>query len=134
MGVRSTGIDLLLLASALAVAIVGVPHGGLDHWLGRRLLTPYFARTLVADVLSCLLAVALVTAGCWVAFPVVTILLFFIASAWHFGREDGKAQPMRKLSKLQSLVAHGNAIAVGGLAIWIPSLMRPEELQALLGS
>jgi len=29
---------LILLFTSLSIALLGVPHGGLDHWLGKRLL------------------------------------------------------------------------------------------------
>lgn len=123
----------LVPAAALAIAIVGVPHGGLDHWIGRRLLAPRFAQRWWLMFFPTYLAIALGVASAWLAFPVATVLLFFIASAWHFGREDDKATPVRTAPMLNSLVVHMNAMAVGGLAIWIPALLRPEELHTLLG-
>lgn len=123
----------LVPTAALAIALVGVPHGGLDHWIGRRLLAPRFAQRWWLMFFPTYLLVALGVASAWLAFPLATILLFFIASAWHFGREDDKATHVRTAPVLNSLVAHINAMAVGGLAIWIPALLRPEELHALLG-
>ena len=122
----------LIPAAALIVAIVGVPHGGLDHWTGRRLLTPRFANKWWLMFFPTYLMVALGVASAWLAFPVATILLFFMASAWHFGREDDKSAPTRTALMSRSLFVHVNAMAVGGLAIWTPALLRPQEMQELL--
>ncbi len=127
----------LALLATLSVAIVGVPHGGLDHWTGRRLLLSRFgARWWVVFFVS-YLAIAVVFAISWIAFPVATVLVFFIASAWHFGREDYKANfnlgsDYQPTQIMQRVFGHFQCMAVGGIVIWIPSLSRPDEMRWLL--
>ncbi|KAA1258687.1 hypothetical protein LF1_12090 [Rubripirellula obstinata] len=109
-----------LMIAALTVALIGVPHGGLDHWVGRRLLGPRFGNAWAVVFLPIYLGVGLLVAAAWYVAPLQTIVLFFLISAWHFGREDG--------------LKHLEAMAVGGLIIWIPALARPAEMNAIVES
>jgi Brp/Blh family beta-carotene 15,15'-monooxygenase len=64
--------------------------------------------------------------------------LFFIASAWHFGREDYKSNldfgcNQQPIEKIQKVFGHFQCMALGGLVIWIPALIRPDEMCWLLG-
>lgn len=114
------GSSLAILLAALAVAIIGVPHGGLDHWVGRRLLAPRLGGSWPFVFLPTYLLVGALVAFGWSVAPVQTVVLFFLVSAWHFGREDG--------------LGHVAAVAVGGLVIWVPAIARPAEMEAILKS
>jgi Brp/Blh family beta-carotene 15,15'-monooxygenase len=127
----------LTLLAAISVAVVGVPHGGLDHWAGRRLLSRRFADRWWLVFFITYLAVAVGFAASWIAFPVSTVLVFFIASAWHFGREDYKANlndgsDKQTVKLMRKVFGHFRSMAVGGLVIWIPTLVRPDEMRGLL--
>jgi len=100
------------------VAIVGMPHGGLDHMFGRELFRPLLGRYWLAGFgLAYLGTAGLVVAG-WFAIPVLTVLLFFLISAVHFGDDAGVRQPLRAVE--------------GGMVIWVPLLFRQEEVAELL--
>ena len=58
-----------------------------------------------------------VVAG-WLSLPTITVVLFFLISAWHFGEDQNYQQPAK--------------IVDGGMAIWIPLLFRPTEVAGLL--
>lgn len=107
-----------IVFAAVLIALVGVPHGGLDHWTGRRLLAERLGRAWPIVFLVGYLFVGTIVAVSWAVQPVPTIVLFFLASAWHFGREDG--------------LKHWDALASGGLIIWVPAWMRPAEMEAIL--
>ena len=126
-------VSSMVFGAALAVALLGVPHGGLDHWTGRRLLHQRFGSTWWMIFFPVYLLVSCLFAFGWFVFPITTVVLFFFISAWHFGREDQHATASRS-ARLQRQFAfdHVSAAAVGGLVIWIPSLVRPEEMQSLL--
>lgn len=151
------GLSSLAFIAALAIAVLGVPHGGLDHWTGRRLLRQRFASHWWAVFFPTYLAVGLLFAWGWFIAPTFTVVLFFVVSAWHFGREDELAShatyypnspehtrqvavldaPPRSLNTLQPsflkrTYTHVLATATGGLVIWLPALARPSELQSLL--
>jgi beta-carotene 15,15'-dioxygenase len=128
--------SVLVCGAAILVAILGVPHGGLDHWTGRRLLASRFRDFWWLMFFPGYLAVGLAVAASWFVFPVATVIAFFLLSAWHFGREDQHrvAQGPQCLgANLSSkLRTHLSAIAIGGLVIWVPALVRPGEMQSLL--
>lgn len=127
-------VTSMIFASALAIAVLGVPHGGLDHWTGRRLLQSRFAGGWWAVFFPTYLLVAIVFAFGWFVAPAFTVVLFFLVSAWHFGREDQRALD-GNLTALacDQAIKHVAAAATGGLVIWIPALVRPDEMQSLLG-
>jgi Brp/Blh family beta-carotene 15,15'-monooxygenase len=61
------------------------------------------------------------------------VIGFFLLSAWHFGREDQHHKAKTSGTKHSpGLLRHVEAIAVGGLVIWVPALVRPSEMQSLL--
>lgn len=123
----------LVLSAATLVAVLGVPHGGLDHWTGRRLLASHFPDRWWLVFFPGYLAVGLAVAAAWFAFPVLTVFGFFFLSAWHFGRED--QHPMASIqekNRSSSFIEHVSAIALGGLVIWIPAIIRPLEMEELL--
>lgn len=66
------------------LALIGIPHGAVDHLLGKneQLMRPTFG--FIVRYLSS--AVALF--GLWMLAPTVALLLFFIYSSWHFGESD----------------------------------------------
>ncbi len=111
---------------ALAVAIIGVPHGGLDHWTGRRLLRDRFPRLWVSIFFGGYLFVATAVLFGWRFSPSLTAVTFFLLSAWHFGVED------KMSSGPPNFRHHLTAIAVGGLVIWIPSLFQPASFVSVL--
>ena len=104
---------------AVAVAVVGMPHGGLDHLVGRAVFQPLVGRFWAAWFLSgYLLVAALVVVGWWLL-PLVTIVLFFTASAFHFGETEVGGRWVSPI--------------LGGMAIWMPILARPGEVSSILG-
>lgn len=123
----------MVLASALSIAVLGVPHGGLDHWTGRRLLQRRFGNGWWAVFFPAYLFVGSVFGLGWFLAPAMTVILFFLVSAWHFGREDQQSSYNdRSSSRTNQAIEHVVAAAVGGLVIWIPALIRPDEMQSLL--
>ncbi|XZE19101.1 Brp/Blh family beta-carotene 15,15'-dioxygenase [Pirellulaceae bacterium SH449] len=127
---------LILLFTSLSVALLGVPHGGLDHWVGKRLLYSKLGSLWWLVFFPMYLIIgAIFTAG-WYRFPVITVVTFFVLSAWHFGREDERASEsghsklsLRGFPKLFNVVS---AISLGGIVIWVPVLARSHEFAQLL--
>ena len=110
----------------VGVAFIGIPHGSLDHLTGRNLLSRQFPKSWSFIFFAAYLAVALIVVLGWYAFPVITAVGFFMISAWHFGLEDERRQLNGGPSE------HLFAIAIGGLAIWIPMLSQPERIRSIL--
>lgn len=113
MPVDSPSLVSTLVLAAM-VAVIGMPHGGLDHLFGRAVFEPVVGRWWrVAFAASYLGVAATVVAG-WFLAPMATILLFFLISAFHFGEDSDAAWPLAMLS--------------GGLVIWLPCLARTDEV------
>lgn len=108
---------------AALVAVIGMPHGGLDHRVGRAILRPALGRNwAIAFTAGYLAVMAMVLVG-WVWFPLLTLALFVLLSAAHFGTEDtGIHTP------------GGSALATleGGMVVWVPALFQPAEFTRLL--
>ncbi len=102
---------------AAAVGVVGMPHGGLDHLVGRAVFRPHVGRWWRPAFLLAYLSVAAVVVAGWFAAPAVTVGLFFLISAVHFG-DDPEQSWFATLD--------------GGLVVWVPLLARPDEVAGLL--
>ncbi len=111
-------IDLLAVGLAVVVAGVGMPHGGLDHRFGRALFRPRYGRRWWVVFLAAYLGIAGVVVAGWVLLPALTVVMFFLISAWHFGDDPDGHQPAN--------------VVEGGMVIWTPLLFRPTEVSGLL--
>jgi Brp/Blh family beta-carotene 15,15'-monooxygenase len=120
------GVQAIVLA--LAVGLLGLPHGAVDHWQGRALLRPPWGRAWPAVfALGYLGAVATVLAA-WLVWPPVLLTGFLVLAAVHFGDEDlalGGALPAGAPGRGAELVARG-ALPIAG-----PVLGHPGESAAL---
>ncbi|MGF1578411.1 MAG: Brp/Blh family beta-carotene 15,15'-dioxygenase [Gemmataceae bacterium] len=114
-----------IILLTIGVALIGVPHGALDHWYGWTLLNTRVGRwwPLIffagyGVVMSC------VVVG-WFGIPMFTLLLFLGLSALHFGYEDIQQRTLPIL--FQPFVA----LAVGSMVIWIPYFVHETRIQEL---
>jgi len=112
--------SLRLITVALLVAFVGIPHGGLDHLVGRSLLLPQFGLCWPLVFFSLYLTLMAIILAGWLVLPIFTAIIFFILSAWHFGEEESGSIAVRLL--------------VGGMVIWVPSIARKNEVQTIIDS
>lgn len=111
------------VALATLVAVVGMPHGGLDHRVGRALLRPALGRWWVAAFAAGYLAVmGMVAAGWWLA-PLLTVTGFVALSAFHFGTAEGQPGSPGGLAR---------SALLGGMVVWVPALTQPAEFTRLL--
>lgn len=118
------------LAAALAIAAVAIAmaHGAYDHLQGRRLLQPRFGACWPLLFFSGYAGLLLLTLGGWRLFPLASLLLFLLYSAWHFGLEPERARP--------SAVAAVCGFAYGALPIlascrWHAAAVAPIFAQML---
>ena len=124
------GIALIM---ATGVAIVGLPHGGMDHRIGISTvahLAPTARRqnkpAMLAVFMGLYLLLAAVVIAGWYIPPLFTISSFFVLAAWHFGLEEEST--VGRLSWIDQL----GVIARGGMVIWCTALFRPAEVTSLL--
>ncbi len=135
----SRSVEVFTLA--ILVALIGVPHGALDHRVGQRLFRPAFGSFWAAAFFSVYLAIAVLVVIGWYVVPATTILTFFLVSAWHFGLEerDVDREVDREVNGEVGVEVNGEgwirhllAIASGGMIIWMPALCRGDEVAELL--
>jgi Brp/Blh family beta-carotene 15,15'-monooxygenase len=126
-------LNSMVLVASISIAVLGVPHGGLDHWTGRRLLAKRFPHRWWLLFFPAYLTIGILFGIGWYFLPTPTVLFFVIISAWHFGCEDQRSVICQNsLSIWQLAFNHFEVTAVGGLVLWIPILLRPDEMQRLL--
>ena len=95
-----------------------MPHGGLDHLFGRAAFEPYTGKWWRLTFAGLYLGLAAFVVAGWLLIPALTVVLFFLVSAYHFAHADGR-------SGLLGLVE-------GGAVIWLPMLARPADVAGLL--
>ncbi len=115
-----------VIALAVMVGVLGVPHGALDHQAGRDLLWPRFGNAWPVVFLTAYTGLGVLVIAGWYWLTAVTILVFFLLSAWHFGMEE------RDAAGLGNWADQLTAIACGGMVIWIPALFQPNTVTDLL--
>ncbi|MEQ8846691.1 Brp/Blh family beta-carotene 15,15'-dioxygenase [Botrimarina sp.] len=121
-----TGGVLVPAALAVLVALVGLPHGAADHRFAKPLLQPILGAAWLPSFLVGYLVIALLVTAGWFLAPAATTVLFFLASAWHFGQEEPQIavgpHPLRPLLRF----------ARGGLVVWTPLVFHGGEVTRLL--
>ena len=107
-------LALLSNASFLAIAailLIGVPHGGLDGAVARRVGWPSgMLLWILFHIIYLLLAASV--AGLWWLYPLPSLLFFLGISALHFGSSD-----IRHISSPSSRDAWLPLLAHGGLVV-----------------
>jgi Brp/Blh family beta-carotene 15,15'-monooxygenase len=107
------------------IVLLGLPHGGLDHRVGARLLKRWSAGAAGWWFVSLYLTISMLIVIGWFFSPLIIILLFFVFSAWHFGLEEETDPPDNWLRSLSSLVR-------GGMVIWVPCIFQGDRVVELL--
>ncbi|MFT5578670.1 MAG: Brp/Blh family beta-carotene 15,15'-monooxygenase [Paraglaciecola psychrophila] len=114
------------LAAIAAVLLIGVPHGGLDGAVARRIgwptgLLAWFGFNVGYSVLTVLVVVL------WWQWPVLGLAIFLALSALHFGRSDiaSTQSVITETSGLQMLplLAHAGLVSIA-----IPNLQASAVL------
>lgn len=82
-------MDLVTLCVVVLVFILGVPHGAFDPVIARQVgLTQ--TRLATISFYSAYLALVLMVYALWLKAPLISLAVFLIISALHFGREREK--------------------------------------------
>lgn len=116
------GTVAAVISLGVLVAVVGVPHGAADHRFARWRLEPVFGPAWLPVFVVGYPAVAMLVVLGWTWAPSVTIALFFLASAWHFGQEEPR------LAVGPRLLRPVFRFARGGLVIWTPLVFQGGEV------
>jgi Brp/Blh family beta-carotene 15,15'-monooxygenase len=106
---------LLSTASLIAIAailLIGVPHGGLDGAVARRVGWPNGILPWILFNLAYLL-LATSVAVLWWLYPLPSLIFFLLISALHFGSSDiGHINPPFLRDSWLPLLAHGGLVVI----------------------
>ena len=77
-----------LLYFLIMTAATGIPHGALDHIIAKTNSEKQKQIFSIQRFLGKYVLVILFYTTCWIFFPSISLLIFLIISAWHFGEID----------------------------------------------
>ena len=105
------------------IATIGVSHGSLDNYKGKKLLKFYKLKNSIIFYLSYIF-VAIFIIFIWKFLPSFTLLAFLLIAAYHFGKEDGfNSLSEIKLSELKIVYYFSR----GAIIIISPLVFHPNE-------
>ena len=79
-------MDAELIIAAIAISVLGLPHGALDPWVAWRAKLFETSLGLLSFLVS-YIALCLVGLGAWSIAPTCSLIAFLSYSALHFGRD-----------------------------------------------
>ena len=110
------------------IATIGVSHGSLDNYKGKKLLKFYKLKNSIIFYLSYIF-VAIFIIFIWKVLPSFTLLIFLLIAAYHFGKEDG----FKSLSKIkQPELKIIYYFSRGAIIIISPLVFHPNETIEIL--
>ena len=129
------GLQAGLLAGL--VAVLGLPHGAVDHLSGKILLRPRFGWgwPLVFGGLYSLAALAVI--GLWWLWPPGVLVGFLILAIVHFGAEDVASAPVLppgRAGHAARVGRAGEALVRGAVPVSLPVLFHPDATAALFAA
>jgi Brp/Blh family beta-carotene 15,15'-monooxygenase len=81
----------------LLIVFTGIPHGAVDHLVEARNRSLHEQKFLLPRFLFIYVLQMAVYGLLWYLFPALSLLLFLILSAWHFGESDTEPAPVHWL-------------------------------------
>ena len=97
------------------IATIGVSHGSLDNYKGKKLLKFYSLKNSFIFYLSYIL-IAFFIILLWKILPTTTLFIFLIIAAYHFGKEDSLNKIKKSNFKLLYYFSRGSIIIFAPLA------------------
>ena len=85
------------------IATIGVSHGSLDNFKGNKLLKILNIKNKLFFYLIYIFF-SLAVIGSWLIFPLLTLAIFLIVAAYHFGKEDSVFGKVNKFKLLNLLL------------------------------
>ena len=113
----SVSMTVQIISLAIAVSVLGLPHGAIDAYIARQEGLWLSPSGLLAFT-GVYILVTLVVIGAWMVQPVLSLLVFLIISAWHFGA-DANAQKFAE------------RWLFGGLVLSLPAFFHPFDVADL---
>jgi Brp/Blh family beta-carotene 15,15'-monooxygenase len=116
------GMTVQLAVLALTVALLGLPHGAVDHLQGRDVLRPRAGGAWPAVFAGLYVGAALAVIGAWALAPPVLLIAFLALAVLHFGAEDVEQDNLlpTRAGRLAEGLLRG-AIPVAGPVLFHPA-------------
>jgi Brp/Blh family beta-carotene 15,15'-monooxygenase len=92
---ESLNFFLSTQACFFLILVFGVSHGALDHIKGKRLLKNYKIKNTLFFYLIYIL-ISLLILILWILIPAITLSIFLLVAAYHFGKEDSEIMEPKK--------------------------------------
>ena len=112
-------------ACLFLILFFGVSHGALDHIKGKRLLKNYKIKNILFFYISYIL-ISLLILILWILIPAITLSIFLLVAAYHFGKEDSEIMKPKKNKFLNFIF-----FLKGSLIILAPLFYKFNETVAL---
>ena len=84
---KFSNLNISSILCLLLILIIGVSHGSLDHIKGKKLLRLFNIKSTSIFYFAYILISALVILT-WILLPSITLIIFLMIAAYHFGKED----------------------------------------------
>ena len=107
------------------ILVFGVSHGALDHIKGKRLLNNYKIKNILFFYIIYIL-ISLLILILWILIPTITLSIFLLIAAYHFGKEDSEIMKPKKNNFLNFIF-----FIKGSLIILAPLFYKFNETVAL---
>ena len=92
---ESLNYFLTIPTSLFLILFFGVSHGALDHVKGKKLFKNYkIKNTLFFYVIYILISLLILIL--WILIPTITLSIFLLIAAYHFGKEDSEIMKPKK--------------------------------------
>jgi len=77
-----------LIYFAIMIGTTGIPHGALDHIIAKTSAISSGKSFSIQQFLGRYVLAILLYSAAWIFFPGISLIIFLVISAWHFGETD----------------------------------------------
>lgn len=81
-------MKIQLMYFAIMIGATGIPHGALDHIIAKTSAISNGQSFSIQQFLGRYVLAILLYAASWIFFPGISLIIFLLISAWHFGETD----------------------------------------------
>ena len=87
VALKINGFTISPLICLFLILSIGISHGSLDNYKGRKLFQIFGIKNFLIFYLSYVL-IALMVIVLWTITPYISLIIFLIVASYHFGKED----------------------------------------------
>jgi Brp/Blh family beta-carotene 15,15'-monooxygenase len=81
-------MKIQLIYFTIMIGATGIPHGALDHIVAKTTATNNGQYFSIQKFLGRYLLAIILYSASWIFFPGISLIIFLLISAWHFGETD----------------------------------------------